>query len=288
VTIPIRYRAAVGASEVVLQDDAEWTPDPSRIPILVVEGSPEALQVYEGLFGDSSFQVVPARTVREAEWRLETTRPRAVVLDIALRGEDAWSLLARIKEGKLGAELPVLVVSDGAEPGKSLALHADGYSTKPVDRAWLLGNLRRLTSRPLARALIVDDDEAARYVLRSLLRSLPLRVEEATGGQDGLRRLREERPDLVFLDLVMPDLTGFELLEEIRQERETSDLPVVIMTSKMLSDDDTRRLARGRAVVMPKAGLGHPDALAHLQDAIARAGWQPRPDATAAGTVEAS
>jgi CheY-like chemotaxis protein len=120
--------------------------------------------------------------------------------------------------------------------------------------------------------MVIDDDEAPRYALRALLGQLEVAVTESSNPADGLRRALENVPDVVFLDLVMPGLTGFQVLEALRGDPRTRHLPVVVMTSKMIDTGEHETLTKLGAVVLSKEVLGRSSALAEIQQALALAG----------------
>jgi signal transduction histidine kinase/CheY-like chemotaxis protein len=123
---------------------------------------------------------------------------------------------------------------------------------------------------PADAILIVDDDEIARYVLRGLLDGTPFRVLEAAGGRDGLRRAREDPPRVIFLDVVMPDLSGFEVLDRLKADPATRDVPVIVYTSQDLDEADRRRL--GAATAILSKGASREQAAREVRAALARAG----------------
>jgi CheY-like chemotaxis protein len=123
------------------------------------------------------------------------------------------------------------------------------------------------------RALVIDDEEAARYALASQLAPLGLEVEEAADPRLGLRRTREARPDVLFLDLIMPGLFGFEVLERLREDPATQDLPVVVVTSKALGPEEESRLAAQGAALLHKDELSRSDAGVQIRLALVRAGF---------------
>jgi CheY-like chemotaxis protein len=249
-TIPMTYVEPEPATAAV-----EWVADPLRLPVLVVEDSPEEMLLYEKFLKGSGFHVVRAMTTRQARHALGQLRPAAIVLDILLRGEDAWSLLAEIKRDPQTRDIPVLIVSTVDDRAKGLALSAEAYAVKPVERRWLLDRLQALTGRqPVRRVLLIDDDEISRYLVRGWLDDVACTVVEARGGEEGLLRARQDPPDAIFLDLVMPDVSGFEVLERLRADGPTQDIPVVVVTSKVLEDAERRRLKTlGAAAVVSKA-----------------------------------
>jgi signal transduction histidine kinase/CheY-like chemotaxis protein len=267
--IPIVY-AESGAKPSVLAPAG--LPDPRRVPVLVIEDSPEERLVYEKFLKGSSFQVVPTATVRQARQVLSALRPAAIVLDILLRGEDAWSLLAELKEQEATRDIPIIVVTAVDDPHKGLALGADAYIVKPVERRRLLDELRRLTaSNAIRRVLVVDDDEVSRYLIRRLLDDLPCVITEAATGDEGLQRARQDPPDAIVLDLVMPGLSGEELLTRLKAEPATSGIPVVMITSKILEDDERCRLEALALTIVSKSAERE-EASAQIRAAFARVG----------------
>jgi CheY-like chemotaxis protein len=178
---------------------------------------------------------VPARSVAAARTALDAMRPAAIILDLRLQGDDAWDLLTSIKRSPATASIPVIVVSTLADRDKGIALGADAYAIKPADRDWLLQTLDRaiLRDRRL-RVLHIDDEEAARFVVRGLLQDDRYVVREAQSGADGLAMIASESPDVIVLDLRLGDMTGLDLLERLRGGGVR--LPTVVLTSQTNPD----------------------------------------------------
>lgn len=251
--------------------DAEVEIPANQVGILVVDDDPANQHVYARLFRDTGFEPLPARSTREARTWLASDKPRAVVLDVKLFGEDSWQLLAELKAHGERRALPVLVVTNVDDERKAMALGADAYSAQPVVAEWLLENLRRLL-KGRGRILVVDDDAAARYVVGGLLGGLGFATEEATDGLAGARRAEEEPPDALVLDLSMPGLTGDAVLRRLRASPGTARVPVVIATSRDLDVEERGSLEELGAVLLSKSGLASPQASQLLADALRSAG----------------
>ena len=231
-----------------------WEQGPMRAPVLVIEDSPEELLVYEKYLKSSGFQIVPAATIRQARHALEHVHPVAIVLDILLRGEDTWRLLAELKTSAATRQIPVIVVTTVDDERKGLSLGADAYAVKPVERRWLLDQLRHVTGRQaIRRILIIDDDEVSRYLMRRLLDDLPCVITEAETGAEGLRRVREDPPDAILLDLVIPDMSGEAVLDRLRADAATAAIPVVVVTSKRLAEAERAELQKHALAIVDKA-----------------------------------
>jgi CheY-like chemotaxis protein len=124
-----------------------------------------------------------------------------------------------------------------------------------------------------ARAVVIDDEEAPRYALRCLLAPMGFEVREYEHPEVALRQVLASPPDVLFLDLIMPGLTGLALLESLRQDSRTRELPAVLITSKVLVPGERETAGRLGASIVSKDVLGQPQAAAELQQGLARAGW---------------
>ncbi len=275
-TLPLVYvPAAPGAAADVATRDpyVEWRTDPGRIPILVVDDAAETLLLYQGFVRGTGFELVPARTVPEARQLLKTVRPAAIVLDIPPTGEDGWAFLAELKSDDARRDIPVMVVTEVNDEPKARALGAAAYARKPVDSAAFLDGLRALVGPQAGkRILIIDDDDDARYLLRSALREMPYVVSEASSGLHGLERARTEHPDLIFCDLRMPGVDGAEVLRMLREDPATRDIPVVVNTVRQLTPGERAELERAGAAVISKEVFATGTAAAEIRRVLTRAG----------------
>jgi CheY-like chemotaxis protein len=221
--------------------------------------------------------MISAASLRQAREVLRQVQPRAIVLDIVLRGEDAWNWLAELKTDAATRAIPILVVTAVEDAGKGYALGADEYCVKPLERKALLETLERLTGAEARsdeqrggtekagrrRVLIVDDHGPSRYILVRLIQDLPYTIHEASNGTDGLRMAKEMLPDLIFLDLDMPDISGFEVLDQLKSDAGTRAIPVIIVTSLTLSELERERLQGQACNVLSKSELSR-EQIEHL------------------------
>ena len=269
VRIPRIYR------EQGMHDEAPPLPsvDQSRIPVLLVEDEIGTIVLYEKYLKQSDFQLFPVRTLAEARHALDAIHPKAIILDILLRGEDSWLFLSRLKSDRATKDIPILVVTSIEDRQKGFSLGADAYCIKPVDRQWLLTQLTQRT-RPMAQArvLIIDDELPSRYVLKTLLRDSEYAVMEAVSGEEGLRMAQAHRPQVILLDLVMPDLSGVEVLAALRSDPTTQAIPVIIVTSQTVGKETLAALLNQAAVFLPKQGLTQYALLTAVRQAIERVG----------------
>jgi signal transduction histidine kinase/CheY-like chemotaxis protein len=219
-TIPTHYEPPLAEAQATSKD---WELDPDRVPVLMVEDEPETQLLYEKFLRGSLFQPIPARNLREARQALQRVQPKAIILDILLRGEDAWQWLTELKGSSATRSIPILVVTTVEDERKGRALGAEAYLVKPIDRERLLVELTHLTHPTRAPTfLIIDNDESARYVLKRLLGETQAVICEAADGVEGLALARELCPRLIFLDLKMPKLAGEAVLAQLKTDPLTS------------------------------------------------------------------
>jgi signal transduction histidine kinase/CheY-like chemotaxis protein len=259
--------------------------DPARAPVLVVEDDRQTLFLYEKYLSGSGFQVVPARTIEDARALLEKMTPAAIVLDIMLEGETSWSFLGQLKSDARTRDIPILVVTVTDRENKARALGADEFWMKPLEKDWLTRKLQLLARRgPVERVLVIDDDEVSRYLVRRLLADTPYQVTEATGGLEGVRLARKLAPSVILLDFVMPGMSAFEVLDELKADPRTRNVPVIIHTSKDLAADERERLKAATAAILNKQSLSREVAIARIRDALKKAGVGTGPGEHEGGT----
>ena len=267
VRIPMLFH---DATEVAQEPELKPKLDATKLPVLVVEDNREALFIYEKYLKDSSFQVVPASSVTQARAAIRSVRPCAILLDVLLHGEHSWDFLQDLKADPATREIPVYVITVVDNREKALALGANGFHPKPVSRAWLMKQLETsFASHPL---LVIDDDATSRYLIRGVLSHANYEIAEAGGGIEGLRMARELSPALIVLDLIMDDLSGFEVLQELSADPATRSIPVVIHTSKDLDKKEQARLSAAIDIIPKTVMSSRESALASFSEAFRKAG----------------
>jgi signal transduction histidine kinase/CheY-like chemotaxis protein len=223
--------------------------------VLVVEDDPHSAELLELYLEGAGYRVAHARDGAEGLELARRLRPGAVVLDILLPRVDGWELLARLKDEPATAACPVVVVSMLDERGKGFALGASEYLVKPVGRGEMLAALARCLPAGAERAtvLVIDDDPVDRRLAAAALEPAGYQVVTAAGGEEGLALIRRERPAVVLLDLLMADVDGFAVIEELRADPAIADVPIVVLTAKEMPPADRERLA-GRISFLARKG----------------------------------
>jgi CheY-like chemotaxis protein len=180
-------------------------------------------------------------------------QPIAITLDVMMPDLDGWSVLAALRQDPRLAEIPVIMVTILDEHRRGMALGAAGYLTKPIERDRLNLLVQRFrTQARRTRILLVEDDAMQRERVRGWLKGQQWAMREAADGREALARLREEKPDLILLDLMMPEMDGFQLVAALRQEPGWREIPVIVITARDLDAKDRERLNSGIQSVLVK------------------------------------
>jgi signal transduction histidine kinase/DNA-binding response OmpR family regulator len=212
--------------------------------VVVVEDDRRSFDLLRVYLEAAGARVVSARDGVEGLDTVRRLSPAGVVLDILLPGIDGWEVLAQLKADPQTAAIPVVVVSMLDERGRGFALGAAEYLVKPVGKDPLLAALHRAAAIPERQHTVVaiDDDFRAIELVRASLEPEGWTVLGAATGQEGLALIRERKPSAVLLDLLMPGMDGFEVVEALRADPDTKSVPVVILTSKSMTQQDKERL----------------------------------------------
>ncbi len=221
------------------------------------------------------FAVLTAASGVEGLARARERRPGAITLDVMMPDLDGWDVLAALKGDPSLADIPVVLVTIVDERQRGYALGAAEYLVKPIDRERLTSLLVSLCGTP-GHVLLVEDDDHTRSAMRQALAGQGFEVDEAPHGRAALAWLARNRPDAIVLDLVMPEMDGFELVDELRRRPEWRDIPVVVVTAMDLSDADRRRLNGAVERVISKSGQSTADLLREVGAALAECLRRPR------------
>jgi hypothetical protein len=224
--------------------------------ILVVDDDQTVREVIGRYLEREGFAFAEASGGRAALRLARELKPAAITLDITMPDLDGWTVLAAIKGDPVLADIPVVLVTIVDEKNRGFSLGASEYLVKPIDRNKLIGILRYLSTPSGGSILVVDDEQTSRGGLRIALEQAGWRVEEADNGQTALARLNEARPSAILLDLMMPEMDGFEFLDEIRRHEDWRNIPVIVITARDITAEDRVRLNGRVESIIQKAGQG--------------------------------
>jgi PAS domain S-box-containing protein len=214
---------------------------------LVVEDDLKSAELIRVQLEAEGFNVLHAASAEEA-LVLAAQQPLSLItLDIMLPHMDGWEFLARIKQVPALMRIPVVMISIVADRNKGFALGAAAIMEKPMSRQELSESLAELGLSPLAqhrnsKVLVVDDDPQAVELIAVRMQGLVSTVLRANDGREAIALARRELPDLIVLDLMMPDVNGFDVVEALNEQPETARIPILVVTAKKINGDDRAKL----------------------------------------------
>ncbi|PXX45065.1 response regulator [Undibacterium pigrum] len=229
---------------------------------LVIEDDDQAAEVLRVQLESEGFRILRATTAEAALGMAEEAHPDLITLDILLPGMDGWEFLERFKQHPLFASTPVVIISIVADRGRGLSLGAAHVMQKPIARENLTAALSALgfcndPATDNKTALIVDDDPKAVKLVSTQLDSFGYQTLSALGGQDGINMARQHKPDLIVLDLMMPEINGFDVVEALKNDTVTASIPIIVLTAKQITPEDRLRLNGDVKKVMEKSDFNH-------------------------------
>lgn len=245
--------------------------------VLVVEDDPLAAKLLSAHLVEAGFTAEIAPDGEAGFEKARALRPAVITLDILMPRTDGWGLLARLKADPQTASIPVVIVSILDERGKGFTLGAAEYLVKPVEPEELVAVVRRFapalaTPDRKVTILAVDDDPVVLELMEAVLGPKGYTVVKAGGGAEGLTLARECHPDLIVLDLLMPDVDGFQVVEELKRDPGTANTPIVILTAKTLTPQDKDRLRGGITHLMRKGEFRRVEFIGLLNSVLQRPG----------------
>ncbi|MEO5510455.1 MAG: response regulator, partial [Longimicrobiales bacterium] len=246
--------------------------------VLVIDDAPEMLDLLSRSLSRAGYRVSCALTGSEGLNRAIAETPDVIILDVVMPRMDGWSVLTALKEDPVTAGIPVIMLTMMDDRNLGFALGASEYLMKPLEPVRLLSLLERYCADSTGTVLVVDDDPVARALLRRHIEEQGLNVAEATNGREAIEALESSIPQLMLLDLMMPEMDGFEVVSRMRTVPAWRDVPVVVVTAKDLSAEDRTRLSGTVERVFKKDAFDREsllDQLNALVGPLTRAGARP-------------
>jgi len=270
IDLPVEARSPHRAPGALNGDVVKTPADISRPLVIVVEDDPVAAELLTRQIERAGFRTEIARTGAEAVTMAKEHKPAAITLDILLPDVDGWEVLTRLKQDKGTSDIPVVVVSVVDNPELGTALGALDYFVKPVDAKDLVNRLSTVNFKQRSGGrqtcvLVVDDEAANRDWLKHVLEPAGFKVTLATGGQEAIELARSRKPDVVMLDLLMPEVNGFEVVEALGGHEATRSIPIMVLTAKHLTNADFDQLNGHVSTILRRGSSGAADVLNQLQ-----------------------
>ncbi len=269
--IPIQYKSKlVQGLDASLQSAADQQssptpmidqhPDPdSEIKcILVIDNDPDAVYLLQENLNQQDFKIIGAQTGKKGLQVARKEHPRAILLDILMPDIDGWQILHDLKEDPSTTDIPVILLTIVDKKALGFQLGAAAYLLKPLDPVVVKEALYRVFGTeisPKKHLLLMDDDPNIADMLRQFLPQSEFELDSALDGVAGLQAVATKRPDLILLDIMMPRLDGFGVIENLRSNPHTRNLPIIVISVKDLSPAETNKLKKTVALVMKKQGF---------------------------------
>ena len=264
--IPIREVTAAKRPAVISPE----TLDLSKKLVLTIDDEYEAQEILKTYLKSEGYEVIQAYKAMEAMVLARKYHPFAITLDIVIPGKDGWDILDEVKKDLQTEGIPVICISTSDNRELGLALGVFEYLVKPIEKDQLINELRRLEKHfSIYDILIVDDEPQAVELLTQFLSGEGnYMVRKAYGGEEGLSRVNESRPDLIFLDLMMPDMDGFEVIRHLKKSEKTKGIPIIIVSAKELTQEEIEYLSNSIKGIIRKGNFTKEDLLRDIKRAL--------------------
>ncbi len=251
-----------------IQPEANETSEvPQPGTVLVIDDDPVVRDLMHRFLEKEGYHVVTVGTGMDGVRLARELKPFAITLDVMMAGMDGWEVLTTLKANPATSDIPVIMVTIVDDKNLGYALGATDYMTKPIDRERLIRLLLRYRQRDAKReVLVVEDSPETREVLRRTLEKVGWTVIEAENGQVALEKLRESIPAILLLDLMMPEVDGFEVVLQMRQNPAWRHVPVIVLTAKELTAHDREMLNGSVLRVLQKGQVSLQEVLEELRD----------------------
>ncbi|WP_375748804.1 response regulator [Vibrio sp. HN007] len=258
---PVETTSPIKA-ESYIEDDRHTIATEDRT-LLVIEDDKAFAGVMRDFGRERGFKCIVAETGETGLHFADYYKPSAIVLDIGLPGIDGWTVMERLKENPDLRHIPVHFMSANDANLDAMRMGAIGYLTKPVDMKKLdtaFSNIEEIISKPVKRLLVVEDDEIQRDSIRQLIGEEDVHIVAVSTGKEALSELESQRYDCMVLDLGLEDMTGFELLEDIRRSETAARVPIIVYTGRELTRDEEKELNQYAESIIIK-GVKSPERL---------------------------
>lgn len=272
-TLPFRWRGLVPISEPVDLGPPPMEVESARKTILVVDDEPDVLTIIYDYLSGEGYNIITTTSGKEAVGLAQRHHPFAITLDVIMPEMDGWEVLQQLRQTPDTKDIPVIIVSVSDDKSTGIALGAVGYISKPVNRDLLIAEINKIGGpspysivvtddkevlagierrkkgsrdrgrEAFNRILLVEDSEAAVIQVKTVLEDAGYVVDVVRGGQEALDYMSHIIPDGIILDLMMPEVDGFQVLEKMRSDEDTAKIPVLVLTARDLTPEDLGRLS---------------------------------------------
>ena len=226
---------------------------PEKKNILIVDDEPEILAIISDYLSHD-YNVITTTSGKEAIKLAKMHQPFAITLDVIMPDMDGWEVLQQLRHIPETKDIPIIIVSVSSDKATGIALGAIGYVSKPINKNQLISEINKLDTLSPYSILITDDNEIDRNDMARTLEQEGMKAIVAENGHKCLDIIKTFVPDVLVLDLMMPEMDGFSVLNTIRNNPNTKNLPVIVVTAKDLTAEDKQKLSGNVSSILAKSG----------------------------------
>jgi CheY-like chemotaxis protein len=239
------------------------------VPVVVVDDDSASQKILRHYLESVGYQVYGILDSRNAVEQIAQIQPQLVILDVLMPYVDGWEVLSQLRSTPATATIPVIMCSIVEQQHLGMVLGANDYLVKPIAEEALMAMVEQWAPPP-ARVLVVDDDPDARHIIHVLLEDKQCQVVDAVNGVEALAAVVQAKPDLIVLDLMMPEMDGFTVLEQLRANPAYANIPVVVVTAKDLEERERQWLQERSQACIEKGQLSAEEFIAYIQRFVKR------------------
>ena len=224
---------------------------------MAIDDDPTVITLYKRFLEKQYYEVIGLDHGKDAVSNVKALSPHAILLDIVIPDKDGWNVIKELKEDPMTKNIPVIICSIVSDKNRGFSLGASNYLIKPIAEAELIEALRQLDDlhKDNVKVLVVDDQADDILLIRRILEAQAnYTIYEASNGKQGLELVEQVAPDLIVLDLNMPEMDGFAMLEVLKANEDTRRIPIIIVSAHDLSPAEQHRLT-GQVEVLLHKGL---------------------------------
>jgi PAS domain S-box-containing protein len=237
--------------------------------VLIIEDNPQASQLIQMYLQEAGYRTETAKDGSEGLEKAKRLKPNIITLDMIMPIKDGWQVLKELKRHPICKDIPIIIISITDEKKLGFSMGAIDYFVKPVNKEELLTAIQKLP-HPLTKqnehpkVLIIDDDRTAAELIQVILESEGYTVIKTTNGREGVRLAASEAPDLIILDLIMPEMSGFNVAYQLKQNAHTRNTPIIILTSMEVDEETREQMAGYISTMMSKSRFTKKDLLREI------------------------
>ncbi len=236
--------------------------------VLVVDDDRKTRTLLRSWLETAGYNIAEASSGDEGISKARELQPTLIILDILMPGKDGWQVLQELKQLPETKEIPVIVSSVTKEEEMGFSLGAIDFFVKPVEKKRFLKRVDELELNAEKRVLVVEDNPIDMRLVTSILKAEGIGTLCACEGEEGLRMAEEQLPSLIVLDINMPRMNGFEVIERLRNEEKTRDIPVIILTVKDLTQAETKKLSQTVSAILKKTSFSKEELIAEIRKLV--------------------